>query len=43
MGTRLFVGRLSRYVNERDIEDFFRGYGRINDIMIKANFAFVVS
>ena len=42
MGTRVFVGRLSNRATERDVENFFRGYGRINDIMLKSNFAFVV-
>jgi len=41
MGTRVFVGRLSQRATERDVEDFFRGYGRINDVMLKSNFAFV--
>ena len=37
MGTRLFVGGLSSRVREEDLEDFFDGFGRIRDIVIKGN------
>lgn len=43
MGTRVYVGRLPYDVRERDIEKFFRGYGRIREVLIKDGFAFVVS
>lgn len=43
VGTRVYVGGLSYRVGERDLERFFRGYGRLRDIVIKNGFAFVVS
>lgn len=42
-GTRIYVGRLSFDVRERDIEKFFKAYGRIREILLKDGFAFVVS
>ncbi|BFZ07421.1 hypothetical protein BsWGS_10460 [Bradybaena similaris] len=41
MGTRVYVGRLSYHAREKDIERFFRGYGRIRDIMLKNGYGFV--
>lgn len=41
MGTRVFIGRLSHRASERDVEDFFHGYGRIRDIVLKNGFGFV--
>lgn len=35
MGTRLFIGGLGPRVRERDLEDFFDGFGRIREIVIK--------
>ena len=43
MGTRVFVGGLTYRVRERDLERFFRKYGRIKEIAMKNGFAFVVS
>ncbi|KAJ4451940.1 hypothetical protein ANN_03423 [Periplaneta americana] len=43
MGTRVFVGGLTYRVRERDLEKFFRKYGRIKEIAMKNGFAFVVS
>nr|CAB3266594.1 serine/arginine-rich splicing factor 5 [Phallusia mammillata] len=40
-GRRVFVGRLSRNAAEYDVERFFRGFGRINDINIKTGYCFV--
>lgn len=42
MGTRVFVGGLTYRVRERDLERFFRKYGRIKEIAMKNGFAFVV-
>lgn len=42
-GTRVYVGGLSYQARERDIERFFKGYGRIREIMLKNGFGFVVS
>jgi RNA recognition motif-containing protein len=41
--TRVYIGRLSSRASERDVEHFFRGYGRIRDIVLKNGFGFVVS
>lgn len=42
MGTRIYVGRLPYDVRERDVEKFFKGYGRVREILMKDGFAFVV-
>jgi len=39
---RVFLGRLPRDIKERDVEKFFRGFGRIRDINLKNGFGFVV-
>ncbi|KAK7487145.1 hypothetical protein BaRGS_00021640 [Batillaria attramentaria] len=41
MGTRVYIGRLPYQAREKDVERFFRGYGRINDIMLKNGYGFV--
>ncbi|CAJ0581519.1 unnamed protein product, partial [Mesorhabditis spiculigera] len=41
MSARVYVGHLSSRATERDIEHFFRGYGRIRDIVLKNGFGFV--
>lgn len=43
MSTRVYVGRLSYDCRERDLEKFFKGYGKIRDILLKNGFGFVVS
>lgn len=43
VGTRVYVGGLSYRVGERDLDRFFRSYGRLRDIVIKNGFGFVVS
>ncbi|XP_078429875.1 serine/arginine-rich splicing factor RS2Z32-like isoform X1 [Wolffia australiana] len=40
-GTRLYVGRLSSRTRSRDLEDVFSRYGRVRDVDLKHNFAFV--
>lgn len=42
-GCRVFIGRLSPHARERDVEKFFKGYGRIREINLKSGFGFVVS
>lgn len=42
-GCRIFIGRLSPTAREKDVERFFKGYGRIRDIDLKKGFGFVVS
>jgi len=39
---RVYVGRLSNFARDRDVERFFKGFGRIKDIMIKNGYCFVV-
>ncbi|CAH1158764.1 unnamed protein product [Phyllotreta striolata] len=41
MNTRVFVGGLTYRVKERDLEKFFRKYGRIREVSMKNGFAFV--
>jgi len=41
MGTRVFVGRLPYQCRERDLERFFKGYGRIREILLKNGYGFV--
>nr|CAB3266593.1 serine/arginine-rich splicing factor 5 [Phallusia mammillata] len=40
-GPRVYVGRLSHRARESDVERFFRGFGKIRDIMLKNGFGFV--
>jgi len=39
--TRLYVGRLPYRATERDVERFFRGYGRIREVILKNGYCFV--
>ncbi|KAK3600621.1 hypothetical protein CHS0354_008908 [Potamilus streckersoni] len=41
MGTRVYIGRLSYQAREKDVERFFKGYGRIRDVMLKNGYGFV--
>lgn len=40
---RVFVGRIPYDCREKDLDRFFRNYGRLNDIIIKNGYGFVVS
>jgi arginine/serine-rich splicing factor 4/5/6 len=40
--TRVFIGRLPNRASERDVEHFFRGYGRIREVTLKQGYGFVV-
>lgn len=42
MSSRVYIGHLSSRASERDVEHFFRGFGRIRDVVIKSGFGFVV-
>ena len=42
MGTRVYIGGLPYRVKERDIERFFRGYGKLREVLIKNGYGFVV-
>ena len=39
----VFVGNLSSRTRERDLDDLFRKYGRVERLELKSTFAFVVS
>ncbi|XP_020696410.1 serine/arginine-rich splicing factor RS2Z32-like [Dendrobium catenatum] len=39
--TRLYVGRLSSKIRSRDLEDLFSRYGRVRDVDLKYDYAFV--
>ncbi len=39
MNTPVYVGRLPPRTTERDLDYFFRGYGRIEEIYLKNGFA----
>jgi len=41
--TRIYVGGIASDCRERDLDKFFKNYGRIRDILIKNGYAFVVS
>jgi len=40
---RVYVGRLSNYARDRDVERFFKNFGRIKEIQVKNGYCFVVS
>lgn len=39
-GTRLYIGRLPPNVQEKDVEDLFKGYGKITDLRLMGTFGF---
>lgn len=39
--TRVYIGHLSYRVRERDLEKFFRGFGKIREVLLKNGFGFV--
>jgi hypothetical protein len=39
---RIYIGKLSTRTRERDIEDAFSKYGKINAVDLKRGYAFVV-
>uniref|UniRef100_A0A914WSY2 RRM domain-containing protein n=1 Tax=Plectus sambesii TaxID=2011161 RepID=A0A914WSY2_9BILA len=41
MGTRVYVGRVPYRAGERDLERFFRGYGKIVEVILKNGYGFV--
>ena len=42
-GTRVYVGRVPMDARDKDIEKFFKGYGRLREILMKNGYTFVVS
>lgn len=43
VGSRVYVGGLPYGCRERDLEKFFKGYGRTRDILLKNGYGFIVS
>lgn len=43
MSCRVYLGRLPYGTRERDIDKFFRGYGKLREINLKNGYGFVVS
>ncbi|CAH8573895.1 unnamed protein product [Dicrocoelium dendriticum] len=39
--SRVYLGHLPARCRERDIEDFFKGYGRLRDVVLKNGYGFV--
>ncbi|EDV24030.1 Serine/arginine-rich splicing factor 4 [Trichoplax sp. H2] len=39
--TRVYLGRLNSSVRERDVEKFFRDYGKLKEVTLKGTFGFV--
>ena len=39
--SRVYVGRLPYRARERDVESFFKGYGRVRDVLMKNGYCFV--
>ncbi|KRX99680.1 Serine-arginine protein 55 [Trichinella pseudospiralis] len=39
--TRVYVGQLTSDIRENDLENFFKGYGRIREITLKNGYGFV--
>ena len=40
-GCRVYIGNMPNGVRERDLESFFKKFGKPNDFLIKAGFGFV--
>ena len=43
MGTRVYVGRVPNNTREKDVERFFKGYGKLRDVLMKPGYTFVVN
>lgn len=42
MSCRVYLGRLPYGTRERDVEKFFRGYGKLREVNLKNGYGFVV-
>ena len=40
-GARVYIGNIRDDVRERDVEKFFKGFGALREITLKAGFGFV--
>ena len=38
---RVYIGNIPNDIRERELERFFKGYGRIRDVVIKNGYGFV--
>ena len=38
----MYVGRVPENTREKDIERFFKGYGKLRDVLMKPGYSFVV-
>jgi arginine/serine-rich splicing factor 4/5/6 len=38
---RVFIGNISSQTRERDVEKFFKGFGRIREVVLKHGYGFV--
>ncbi|CAO3600609.1 unnamed protein product [Absidia cylindrospora] len=41
VGARLYIGKINRYVRERDLKSLFSRYGHIKDLAFLDSYAFV--
>jgi len=42
-GSRIYIGHLPYGVQEKDVKKFFKGFGRIKEMLLKNGYGFIVS
>jgi arginine/serine-rich splicing factor 4/5/6 len=40
-GQRVYIGNIPANARERDLEKFFKGYGSLNEVVVKNGYGFV--
>ena len=40
-GQRVYIGNIPSNARERDLEKFFKGYGRLREVVVKNGYGFV--
>ena len=40
-GQRVYIGNIPSNARERDLEKFFKGYGRLREVIVKNGYGFV--
>jgi len=40
-GQRVYIGNIPGNARERDVEKFFKGYGRLREVVVKNGYGFV--
>jgi len=40
-GQRVYIGNIPANARERDLEKFFKGYGRLREVVVKNGYGFV--